>query len=355
MLRKYKFTYVCINSSLTNEIVKYLRYAPTSWPGDFIPDEAITSFPHYSLKFEISHPSVSKWPKAHLMLIGDLALKDFLCRISGSLPNIRQHKTTITFTDGNSAIDTSVQLQSKALQLIEYFWWDFPNVEILNALDTDASIATILTIQGPKVNTFLELAQHIEALRMEGNEDFENNNTMAALVKYERARQIYDASIRTTLGHSGRSNTGPDYPNLEEIKMVLFSYIGEAYLKLAKQGGPNQLQLGIAAFNAAKDAFPPPAYYRPTVSQRARYSRCLGAAAHLIGDWVEAKWALETAALLEPDDFFLVQELGEVREVVARRGVSGTRPHPKLVAARKKSKGWAFRFVTESMNQVKFE
>lgn len=269
-------------------------------------------------------------------------------------PTMDRYKIIITFTDSNSAIDTSVQLQSKALQLIEYFWWEFSNVEILNALDSDAAVATLKTIHAPKFETYLELAQHIEALRMQGNEDFAHNNTMAALVKYERARQIYYASIKTSIGYRWRlGHTGPDHPNLEETRFALFSDISEAYLKLAQQGGPNQLQLGIAAFDAAKDAFPPPPYFRPSSVQRAETSRCLGVAANLIGDWTEAKWALGIAARIESRDLALQQELEEVTEIVRRVGLSRCRPG--LVAARKKSKGWSFRFVAESMIPIKFE
>lgn len=289
------------------------------------------------------------------MLIGDLALKDFLCRMSSiiSRGSAMGHKITITFTDSTNAIDTSVELQSRALQLIEYFWWDFTNVEILNALDTDAAVATLKTIHAPKFETYLELAQHLETLRAEGNGDFESNNLIGALVRYERARQIYYASMQTRIGGAWRSNTGPDFPNLEEIRFALFSDISEAYLKLAKQSGPNQLQLGIAAFDAAKGAFPPPPYFRPSTAQNAKTSRCLGVAAHLIGDWTEAKWAFQKVTNLGLVDLAVQQELEEVTEIVKRVGLS--RCHPDLLAARKKSKGWSFRFVAERMIPIKFE
>jgi len=230
---------------------------------------------------------------------------------------------------------------------MEYFFWDSPNIEISNAMDSDAVVATLKAIHAPKFDTFLELAQHIEALRARGNEDFKNNNVLDALSNYERARQIYYASMQTRIAHSWRFNTGPDYPNLEEIKFALFYDISAAYLKLAKQGGPDQLQLGIAAVEAAQDAQPPPPYFRPSEAQRAKVSHCLGAAAHLIGDLLLARSALRKVAGCESEDLAVQQELLEVEEALA----ADERPfrcHPKLDEARKE-RGWYFRFVADNM------
>jgi len=289
------------------------------------------------------------------MLIGDLAFKDFLYRISSmySRSMTDQHKITVTFTGCSSNTTSSLQLQRKALQLMEYFWWDFPDVEILNCLDPLAVDATLKGIHGSKFNTSLELAWHIEALRVKGNEDMESDRIMDALLKYERARHIYCASTRTIIGHSWRSNAGSDVLNLDEIRFNLFSDISAAYLGLAKQQGPNQLQLGIAAVDAAENAFPPPPYFRPSDAQRAKTFHCLGAAAHLIGDLMVASLALKKAANLSPEDLGVRQELMEVTQALATAGKPSRRPR-RLDEAWKK-KGWYLRFVLEKMMPLKFE
>jgi len=347
-------------------LLKQLYYVPCSEAETFTRNGFIAGFTHYSCHIEIREPLQEEGiPVTHMMLIGDLALKDFLYLVSlAPWPDpeehvpIRQHEIRIEFDRGIRDEISQRHLEAKMFQLLEYFWWDFQKITVFNACDTEAGRATLKVLTAPRWERLGDHLRDIQALRLAGDEDFKTKNMIGALTNYETARSQLDVCLRSGSIEEwlrGEDYDYADYLHMSELQFVLFSNIAAVYLELAQHSvpdSPDRIQLAASAMSAGKRGLNGKmAGWQPSETQAAKILYRIAVAAHMVGELDIARRALLQAAQYSKNDSAIRQELRQVEEELSRRSKTYTRSGKNIYEFNKTD--WTRNYFYEHMVSIK--